>query len=454
MADPHASRAAQALDGLKGLHPRVIDLSLDRMHRLLAALGHPERRLPPVLHVAGTNGKGSTLAFARAMLEAAGHRVHAFTSPHLVRVHECVRLGAPGGGRLVADAVLAEALEECARANAGQPVTPFEALTAAALLCFARTPADAVLIEVGMGGRDDATNVVDRPAAAAITRISHDHHEFLGHGLDDIARAKAGIAKPGRPLVVGPQDDPAVSAVLAETAARLGAPLHAAGRDWTVAVRDDGFTYASARRTLRLPPPALPGAHQMVNAATAIACLDVMPDLAVDDGAIRRGLAAVDWPGRLQRLDDTPLLTRLPYGSELWLDGGHNDTAGAVLAAQAQAWAADGRDLPLVLVAGMLASKDARAFLAPLAPWVGAMRTVPMPLQAPGPGLEPDQLAAVARGLGIADAGPAAGVDAALAGIGRAAGGPRGAPVRALITGSLYLIGAVLGSLTEGAMQT
>ncbi|HEY0833406.1 MAG TPA: Mur ligase family protein, partial [Azospirillum sp.] len=243
------SRADPVLERLKGLHPKVIDLSLDRVHRLLAALGHPERRLPPVLHVAGTNGKGSTLAFARAMLEAAGHRVHVYTSPHLVRFHERIRLA----GRLITDAHLAALLEECEAANDGGPITFFEVTTAAAFLAFAREPADAVLLETGLGGRLDATNVLDRPAVTAITRISYDHRQFLGDTIEAIAGEKAGILKPGVPAVLAPQPDSGAARVLAGRAAAIGAPVH----PWSVEPTASGFRFESPRRCLDLPRPGL-----------------------------------------------------------------------------------------------------------------------------------------------------------------------------------------------------
>jgi len=423
------SRADPVLERLKGLHPKVIDLSLDRVHRLLAALGHPERRLPPVLHVAGTNGKGSTLAFARAMLEAAGHRVHVYTSPHLVRFHERIRLA----GRLITDEHLAALLEECETANGGGPITFFEVTTVAAFLAFAREPADAVLLETGLGGRLDATNVVDRPAVTAITRISYDHRQFLGDTIEAIAGEKAGILKPGVPAVLAPQPDSAAARVLAGRAAAIGAPVH----PWSVEPTASGFRFESPRRCLDLPRPGLTGAHQIVNAGVALACLDHLP-LAVDDSAVARGLAAAEWPARLQRLTRGPLPQAVPPGWELWLDGGHNDSAGEVLAAQAAAWARQGVALPLDLVFGMLASKEPQEFLAPLTPFVRRVRTVAIPGEEASLGAA--DAAAAARACGIADAEPAVDVASALGALTAAADGPS----RALICGSLYLAGSVL----------
>lgn len=423
------SLADPVLDRLKGLHPKVIDLSLDRVHRLLAALGHPERRLPPVVHVAGTNGKGSTIAFLRAMLEAAGLRVHVYTSPHLVRFHERIRLA----GTLIDDDRLAALLEECEVANGGGPITFFEVTTVAALLAFAREPADVVLLETGLGGRLDATNVVERPAVTAITRISYDHRQFLGDTLEAIAGEKAGIFKPGVPAVIFPQPVQAAARTLAARAEVVGAPVHG----WSVTPTDGGFRFESARRRIDLPLPGLAGAHQIVNAGVALACLDHLP-VVVDDAAVRRGLAAVEWPARLQRLTRGPLIDSLPAGWELWLDGGHNDSAGEVLAVQAARWAREEPERPLLLVYGMLASKEPREFLGPLAPFVTAARAVSIPGEEAS--LTAEDTAAATRDCGIADSVAAADVASALESLkGRGHG-----PARVLICGSLYLAGTVL----------
>ncbi|QCO14938.1 bifunctional folylpolyglutamate synthase/dihydrofolate synthase [Azospirillum brasilense] len=423
------SLADPVLDRLKGLHPKVIDLSLDRVHRLLAALGHPERRLPPVVHVAGTNGKGSTLAFLRAMLEAAGLRVHVYTSPHLVRFHERIRLA----GTLIDDDRLAALLEECEAANGGGPITFFEVTTVAALLAFAREPADVVLLETGLGGRLDATNVVDRPAVTAITRISYDHRQFLGDTLEAIAGEKAGIFKPGVPAVIFPQPAEEAARTLAIRAETVGAPVHG----WSVTPTEGGFRFESARRRIDLPLPGLAGAHQIVNAGVALACLDHLP-VKVDDAAVRRGLAAVEWPARLQRLTRGPLAEGLPADWELWLDGGHNDSAGEVLAVQAARWAEEEPERPLLLVYGMLASKEPREFLGPLAPFVTAARTVAIPGEEAS--LTAADTAAATRACGIADSAAAADVVGALDDLkGRVDG-----PARVLICGSLYLAGTVL----------
>ena len=432
-----ATRSDPGLDRLKGLHPKVIDLSLDRMHRLLAALDHPERKLPPVVHVAGTNGKGSTVAFLRAMLEAAGYRVHVYTSPHLVRFHERIRLGGRQGGRLIDDDHLAALLEECEVANAGNPITFFEVTTVAAFLAFSREPADVVLLETGLGGRLDATNVVDRPAVTAITRISYDHRQFLGDSLLEIASEKAGIFKPGVPVVLAPQPEADALKALNLRANAIAAPIHG----WSVEERPDGFRFESAKRRLDLPMPGLAGAHQITNAGVAIACLDHLP-LAVDDDAVRRGLASVEWPARLQRLTRGPLAESLPPGWELWLDGGHNDSAGEVLARQAVDWSCAQPDgspaLPLLLIYGMLSSKDPFEFLGPLAPFTHSLRAVAIPGEEAS--FTAEESCETANLCGIRDHAAADGVDAALADLVAA----RRTPARVLICGSLYLAGSVL----------
>ncbi|WP_404322612.1 bifunctional folylpolyglutamate synthase/dihydrofolate synthase [Azospirillum doebereinerae] len=435
MTDPTTApvRSDPVLERLKGLHPKVIDLSLDRVHRLLAALGHPERRLPPVVHVAGTNGKGSTVAFLRAFLEAAGHRVHVYTSPHLVRFHERIRLA----GRLIDDDHLAALLEECEAANAGGPITFFEVTTVAAFLAFSRVPADVVLLETGLGGRLDATNVIDRPAVTAITRISSDHRQFLGETLTEIAGEKAGIFKPGVPVVMAEQ--PAAEALNALTlrAAAVGAPI----RPWSATPQPGGFRFEGAKRQLDLPMPGLAGAHQIGNAGLALACLDHLP-LAVDEAAVRRGLASVEWPARLQRLTRGPLADGLPPDWELWLDGGHNDSAGEVLARQAVDWSAADADKdggrPLLLIYGMLASKDPYEFLAPLAPFAHALRSVAIPGEEAS--LTAEESAEAGRTCGIQDSAATPSVAAALAGLTQV----RTGPARVLICGSLYLAGSVL----------
>jgi dihydrofolate synthase/folylpolyglutamate synthase len=430
---PTADRADPVLDRLKHLHPKVIDLSLGRTFRMLEAIGSPHTKLPPVVHVAGTNGKGSTIAFLRAFLEAAGKRVHVYTSPHLVRFHERIRLA----GELIDDDYLAEILEECEQANRGEPITYFEITTAAAMLAFSRTPADVVLLETGLGGRLDSTNVIERPAVTALTRISYDHMQFLGDTLTAIAGEKAGIMRPGVPSVVAPQSSPEVTAAFRERAAAIGAPLFEAGEVWRSFAKGEGFRFESPSRNADLPLPALPGAHQIVNAGVALACLDHLPGIAVSDEAVERGLAGVRWPGRLQRLTRGPLTDRLPPGWDLWLDGGHNDSAGEVLGAQATRWR-DADGLPLKLIFGMLATKEPKDFLRPLSDFASTLRAVAVPGEEAS--LSPDDAASAARAVGIEDAEAAESVDAALDALIRR----DPSPTRVMICGSLYLAGAVL----------
>jgi dihydrofolate synthase / folylpolyglutamate synthase len=412
---------------LMRLHPKLIDLSLGRIEGLLAALDNPQDRLPPVIHVAGTNGKGSTVATLRACLEAAGRRVHAYTSPHLVRFHERIQLA----GRLIEEDRLVELLEECERANKGAPITYFEITTAAAFLAFARTPADFVLLETGLGGRLDATNVVRHPAAAAITPISLDHQAFLGDTIAAIAGEKAGILKPGSPAIIGPQP-PEAAAVFDDRAAELGAPLFRFGREWWCAAGNSGIHYEGPRWQFDLPLPSLPGTHQIGNSGIAIACLEQLPGLDISREAIAHGLRHIDWPARMQRLSRGPLVEMLRPGWELWLDGGHNPGAGEVLAAAVAGWG----DRPLYLIVGMLNTKDTAGFLAPLAKHACALWAVTIPgEQNPLPA---SAIADAARSVGL-PAQEAISVVAALRAI---TADP--APARVLICGSLHLAGTVL----------
>ncbi|CAK0779423.1 dihydrofolate synthase / folylpolyglutamate synthase [Azospirillaceae bacterium] len=419
------------LERLKRLHPRVIDLSLGRIQRLLTALGEPHRALPPVIHVAGTNGKGSTLAFLRAFFEASGRRVHVYTSPHLVSFQERIRLS----GRLIDEAFLASLLEECEFANGGQPITFFEITTAAAFLAFARIPADIVLLETGLGGRLDATNVIDCPAVTAITRISIDHTQYLGETISAIAAEKAGVFKSGVSAVLAPQPSAEAALVLTRAAAAVGAPVV----PWSVSPRLDerGFVFHGPSRSLVLPRPGLEGAHQILNAGVALACLECLPTLPVSESAILAGLVSVEWPARLHRLRRGPLVERLPTGWELWLDGGHNDSAGEVLAAQAVKWRNDS-DLPLALIFGMLSTKRPVEFLASLAPMTRRLRAVHVPGEEAA--LSAGEAAEAARLAGIEDVATGEAVDAALKELVSVAE----CPCRVLICGSLYLAGAIL----------
>nr|WP_237482134.1 folylpolyglutamate synthase/dihydrofolate synthase family protein [Lichenibacterium sp. 6Y81] len=418
------------------LHPKRIDLSLGRIERLLAGLGHPERRLPPVIHVAGTNGKGSTVAFMRAVLEAAGRRVHVYTSPHLVRFHERIRLA----GRLVSDEVLAEAFARCEAVNAGQGISVFEITTAAALLLFAEHTADALLLEVGLGGRYDATNVVPRPLATVITPVSMDHREFLGATVAAIAGEKAGILKRGVPAVVAEQCDEA-RAVIEREAARVGAPAVFAGQDFSAGEERGRLVYQDGQGLLDLPLPRLAGRHQHGNAAAAVAALRAaFPDLPAS--AYEAGLSRAEWPARLQPLKRGPLPALLPAGSELWLDGGHNAAGGRILA-EALAEMEERQARPLLLVCGMLATKDPDAFLAPFAGLAQEIIAVPIAGEGEGGGgaHDPDRLLAAAAAAGIAGA-RCPDVPSALRFL-----AARKWPVapRVLVAGSLHLAGEVLG---------
>jgi len=421
------------LERVMRLHPRSIDLGLERIERLLKALGSPEKKLPPIVHVAGTNGKGSLVAYLRAMAEAAGRRVHVYTSPHLVRFNERIRVA----GHIIGDGELDEILTECEQANGEQPITFFEITTAAAYLAFSRVPADLTVIEVGMGGRYDATNVI-APALSAITPIGYDHTGFLGDKLEGIAGEKAGILKPAVPAVIGRQRDLSAQVIAAE-AARLGAPLFRMGREWQVTPTASGFRYDSDLLGLDLPAPALSGAHQIDNAATAVACIERLraTGLAIGDAAIRAGLGTVDWPARLQKLSRGPLVEALPPGCELWLDGGHNEDCGLALARMASDWAREPAPLPLYLVFGMLTTKDAAGFLRPLARQATAARAVPFP--AGHSAFTPAEACAKAADVGL-DCSPANDIGAALEDL--LATQP--APMRILICGSLYLAGEVL----------
>lgn len=411
----------RVLERLTVLHPKVIDLTLGRVQRLLAALGHPERKLPPVVHVAGTNGKGSTLAMIRAGLEAGGARVHAYTSPHLARFHERIRVA----GELIEEDRLIELLERCEAANGGEPITFFEITTAAAFLAFAETPAEATLLEVGLGGRLDATNVVRRPRLCAITPVSLDHQQYLGDTLADIAFEKAGVLKPGVPCVVAPQAAEAWD-VIVDHAAALGAPLIAEGQDWQVWEERGRIAFQDKSGLLDLPRPVLLGAHQVVNAGTALAALRA---LGADEAACEAAVTRAVWPARMQRLRRGPLV-EAAGGAELLLDGGHNPAAGLAVAEALGRLPAR----PLHLVVGMLRTKDIAGFLRPLAGLAASLQGVSVPGESAT--LSAEDTVEVARGLGMA-AEAAEDVGAAVA---RAAGPGR----RILICGSLYLAGRVL----------
>jgi dihydrofolate synthase / folylpolyglutamate synthase len=411
------------LERMMTLHPKVIDLTLDRMHRLLAALGNPERALPPVIHIAGTNGKGSTQAMIRAGLESSGATVHAYTSPHLARFHERIRLA----GDLISEPALTALLDESVQANGPESITFFEITTAAALLAFARTPADFTLLEVGLGGRLDATNVIDTPRLTIITPVSIDHQQFLGETLPEIAGEKAGIIKRGVPVIVGPQN-PEGLAVIEAKAARMGAPVLAYGQHWHVSEDRGRLIYQDETGLLDLPLPNLPGPHQIQNAGAAIAALRA---LGQSETACEAAVTRAYWPARMQRLRHGPLIDMAPQ-AELWLDGGHNPAGGEAVAATL----ARMPDRPTYLICGMLNTKDVTGYMRPLAPHVTRLHAITIPNEKNT--LPADTTRDAARAAGI-PAEAARSVAEALTTI--TATDPT---ARVLICGSLYLAGAIL----------
>ena len=443
---------------LTALHPKRIDLSLGRIERLLAALDHPERKLPPVIHVAGTNGKGSVIAFMRAMLEAAGRRVHVYISPHLVRFNERFRLAAqpksdlsdfghskmPNSGKpefgcegkLVSDSELTAALEECERVNADRPITVFEITTAAGLLLFSRHPADVLLLEVGLGGRLDATNVIEAPLASVITPIAVDHTDFLGDSLEQIAAEKVGILKRNTPAIIAAQPRDAL-AVIERQAARLSAPLKVAGEDWTATEERGRLVYQDEEGLLDLPPPRLYGRHQFENAGLAIAVLRAIKSLKLAPAAYEASIAKADWPARMQRLSQGALTALAPAGSELWLDGGHNPDGGRAVAA-ALADLEERVSRPLVLIVGMMATKDCQGFLRNFTGL--ARRMIAVPIADVEKSMSAEAVADAARAIGL----PATSRDNLTEALEAARKLDLDPPPRILITGSLYLAGEVL----------
>lgn len=411
------------LERMMALHPKVIDLTLDRVWRLLEALDNPHTRLPPVVHIAGTNGKGSTLAMIRAGLEAAGKQVHAYTSPHLARFHERIRLA----GTLISEPDLTALLDECYAANDGADITYFEITTCAALLGMARSAADYTLLEVGLGGRLDATNVIAKPALSIITPVAIDHQQFLGETLPEIAGEKAGIIKRGVPLVVGPQSEAALEVIEAK-ANTLGAPLIVHGQHWHVSAEYGRMIYQDERGLLDLPLPNLPGAHQLQNAGTAIAALRA---LGQPNEVCEEAISTAQWPARMQRLRGGPLVAAAPQ-AELWLDGGHNPAAGKAIAAHLASLPKQ----PTYLICGMLNTKDVAGYMRPLANVAQALYAVSIPGE-PNT-LKAEETAALAAAQGLA--GQACeNLDQAISAI--TAIEPA---ARILICGSLYLAGAVL----------
>ncbi|KEJ97205.1 dihydrofolate synthase / folylpolyglutamate synthase [Pseudosulfitobacter pseudonitzschiae] len=411
------------LQRMMALHPKIIDLTLDRVWRLLDALGNPQNDLPPVIHIAGTNGKGSTQAMIRAGLEAAGKRVHAYTSPHLARFHERIRLA----GELITEDALSAVLDECYAANNGETITYFEITTVAAILAFARTPADYTLLEVGLGGRLDATNVIAKPAVTVITPVSIDHQQFLGDTLTQIAGEKAGIIKRGVPCVVGPQEDDALE-VIEGVATRLGAPLMVYGQHWQIGPDHGRMAFQDDSGLLDLPLPNLIGAHQVQNAGAA---LMVLRTLGLDEAACTAAVTNAQWPARMQRLRTGPLADRAGK-AELWLDGGHNPAAGEALAQVL----ANLPDRPTHLICGMLNTKDIGGYLRPLAAHTASLTAVSIPGEANTLPAETTAQAAAKAGMQASTAQDVAqALDAILT---------TDPDARVLICGSLYLAGNIL----------
>jgi dihydrofolate synthase / folylpolyglutamate synthase len=430
------------LADLKLLHPQLIDLSLGRVEKLLSKLGSPHKKLPPVIHVAGTNGKGSVTAFLTAMLEAAGKRVHVYTSPHLVRFHERIAIAGPGGKSApIGERELVDVLVRTQHVNDGDDITQFEITTAAAFLAFAETPADIVIIEVGLGGRLDATNVIAKPALTVITPVSLDHAEKLGATLGLIAAEKAGILKRGVTCVVSQQDDEALD-VICETADRTGATLVTWGQDFDAFQQNGRLVVQSENRLLDLPLPSLAGRHQIINAGTAVQAALSLKGFDLTENDIAKGLVSVHWPARMQRLTNGPMVDAFGPGTELWLDGGHNPAAGNFLA-QTLADFEDRSPKPLFLVAGMMGLKDAAGFLRPFRGLARHVVTVPIPGAHEAPHA-PETLAEIARSVSLT-AEAATDVLSALRRVEALEPGPK----RVLICGSLYLAGHVL-ALQDG----
>lgn len=432
------SAADREIERLMSLHPKGFDLSLERISRLLERLGNPQERMPPVIHIAGTNGKGSTSAFTRALIEASGLTCHVHTSPHLVNWHERYRLGAEGGGRLVEDDVLAEVLQRIAAANNGETITVFEILTAAMFVLFSEHPADVAIVEVGLGGRFDATNVIARPAASVILPIALDHEAYLGDKVELIAAEKAGIIKPGCPVVVGAQLHDSARDVLVETAERLGCPLVVYGQEFMAHEENGRLVYQDEDGLFDLSLPRLPGRHQYGNAAAAIAGVKAAGfkmTQSIAEAAMRR----VEWPGRMQLLPDGKLSALAPQGADIWIDGGHNPSAGAAIA-ETLAEQEDRSPRPLVLISGMINTKDQAGYFRN---FVGiAKRVFTIPVNESDAGVPNDQLAARATEAGL-EAEPVASVENALMLLRDGWDNP-GVPPRILICGSLYLVGEVL----------
>jgi dihydrofolate synthase/folylpolyglutamate synthase len=432
------SLADREIERLMTLHPKGFDLSLTRISRLLERLGNPQDRLPPVIHIAGTNGKGSTAAFARALLEAEGHRVHVHTSPHLVSWHERYRIGAKGGGKFVSDEVFADAIGRVADANGGETITVFEILTAVAFVLFSEHPADAVILEVGLGGRFDATNVIEEPAVSVIMPVSLDHEAYLGDRVELIAAEKAGIIKRGCPVIIGAQESETAQDVLIETADRLNAPVSVYGQDFLAYEENGRLIYQDDQGLLDLSLPRLSGRHQYANAAAAIAAVR-NAGFELGYRAVDKAMSTVDWPGRMQKLPKGALTDLAPVGADIWIDGGHNPGAGVVIA-EALVEQEEKSPRPLFMISGMINTKDQTGYFTPFHGMVRHVYTVPV--NASDAGVPTEELAIRANEAGLS-AEPVASVANALMLL-RDTWDPTEPPPRILIGGSLYLVGSVL----------
>ncbi len=447
MSNSVSSRAEQEIERLLGIFPRGFDLSLDRIKRLLDDLGRPQDRLPPIIHIAGTNGKGSATAFARALIEASGLSAHVHTSPHLVRWHERYRVAVPGGsGRLVGDDELLDAVLRAEKANNGQPITVFELLTAVLFIVFAEHPADATIIEVGLGGEFDATNVIANPAVSLIMPVALDHQSWLGNTIADIAQAKAGIIKKGRPVVIGRQEEEAALDVLVATAERAGSPRQVYGQDYLAYEENGRLVYQDEDGLMDLPLPALPGRHQYANAAAAIRAVK-SAGFKLREEVVAKAMKSVSWPARLQRLKTGDLVPFAPVGSEIWLDGGHNPHGGRAVAEAMVAF--EERDpRPLYLVTGMINTKDPKGYFEAFQGLARKVYTVA--IRNSDAGLDPVALAGDAAEAGLI-AAPVSSAAAALSEI-SAECSENEKPPRILIGGSLYFAGNILeenGTLPE-----
>ena len=439
MTKPATSEAERIIERLMELHPKGFDLSLDRITRLLEKLGNPHKRLPPVIHVAGTNGKGSVTAFSRALLEAAGLAVHVHTSPHLVNWHERYRIGVSGGkGRYVEDAAFADALERIAAANDGQKITVFEILTAATFILFSEHPADVAILEVGLGGRFDATNVISSPAVSVIMPISLDHQPYLGDKVELIAAEKAGIMKKGFPVVIGHQEYDAALEVLVVTAERLGCPTAVYGQDYSAHEEFGRMVYQDEFSLVDSKLPRLPGRHQLANAAAAIRGVKAA-GFEVTERMIEKAMTSVEWPGRLQRIIDGKIFDLAPEGAEIWIDGGHNPGAGEVIA-EAMAGFEEKNPRPLFIIAGMINTKDPVGYFKAFADIAEYVFTVP--IGGTDAAIDPVVLADAAFDAGLI-AAPTSSIQDALEELAKRLVPGNPAP-RILIGGSLYLAGNAL----------